>query len=224
MGGSVLRRSLSRRCVPVATIATLGAALAGCGGSSLSTPAPTFSAFLNNASAAATGTSQTAAVTPADDVFCPDVSVRPGASTLSVSADNQATDDSAMNLRFQASIGETARECRLTAGTMSIKVGVQGRVILGPAGGPGQIELPVRLAVVHEGPNPRTIMTKLNRVAVSIPDNLGNVQFTMIEDEVSFPMPRGAAIESYVVYVGFDPMGMRAPPRRPQRTSRRPPA
>jgi hypothetical protein len=217
-----LRHFLSTRGMPAAAVAVLGAALSGCSGSSLSTPAPTLSAFLNNASAATTGTP--AATPPAADVTCPDVGIRAGASTLSVSADNKATEEGAMNLRYQVGIGDTARECKLVAGNLTMKVGVQGRVILGPAGGPGDIEVPIRLAVVHEGPNPRTIMTKLNRVAVTVPESTGNVQFTMIEDEISFPMPRGGAIDSYIVYVGFDPLGMRAPPRRPQRPARRPPA
>ena len=38
---------------------------------------------------------------------------------------------------------------------VTIKVGVQGRVILGPAGrGPATIDVPVRFAVVREGVEP----------------------------------------------------------------------
>ena len=41
-----------------------------------------------------------------------------------------------MNLRYQVTIGTTARECRMGPNnTVSIKVGMQGRVILGPEGG-----------------------------------------------------------------------------------------
>ena len=36
-----------------------------------------------------------------------------------------------------------------------MKVGIQGRVILGPSGRPGQIEVPLRIAVVQEGASPR---------------------------------------------------------------------
>ncbi len=194
--------------------------MSGCS-SSLSTPAPSFSAFLNNASAAAT---PAAATTPSatDDITCPDVSIRAGASTLSVSGGN--SDDSAMNLRYQVGIAETARECKLVGNNVTMKVGLEGRVVLGPAGGPGQIDVPIRLAVVHEGPSPKTIVTKLNRVAVSVPDGSSNVRFTMIEDQVSFPMPRGGVIDEYIVYGGFDPLGMREQPRqRQQRAPRRPP-
>ena len=108
------------------------------------------------------------------------------------------------------------------------RVGIQGRIILGPAGGPGQIDLPIRLAVVHEGPEPKTIFTKLNRVPVTVPDGDSNVQFTSIEEDLTFPMPRTAGlIDEYVVYIGFDPQGFREPPKkRPERAppKRRPPA
>ena len=67
---------------------------------------------------------------------CPDVQVRQGAATMSAST-NQA-EPSALNMRFQISMGATARECRLLPGNiLSMKVGMQGRVILGPEGAPG---------------------------------------------------------------------------------------
>ena len=129
---------------------------------------------------------------------------------------------------YQAGLSQTARECKLNGQTLTMRVGIQGRIILGPAGGPGQIELPIRLAVVHEGPEPKTITTKLNRVPVTVPDGDGNVQFTTIEEDLTFQMPRTAGlIDEYVVYIGFDPQGFREPTRkRPERapSKRRPPA
>ena len=179
------------------------------------------SAFFNQATAATSTASGSTGTTP--DFECPGVSVRAGAGTLSMS--DGAAEDAAMNLRYQVGIGQTARECKLNGTTLTIRVGVQGRVILGPAGGPGQIELPLRMAVGHEGPEPKTIMTKLNRVAVTVPADNANIQFTMIEEGLSFPMPRAGLIDEYIIYVGFDPQGSREPAKRPQRTpSRRPPA
>lgn len=124
-----------------------------------------------------------------------------------------------MNLRYQAGLGQTARECKLNGQTLTMRVGVQGRVILGPAGGPGDIELPLRLAVIHEGPEPKTILTKLNRVPVTIAPGDSNVAFTTIEEDLTFPMPRRMGqIDEYIVYVGFDPQGFREPQKkRPQR-------
>ena len=62
-----------------------------------------------------------------------------------------------MTTRYQVTIAQTARECAALGGVMTMKVGVQGRVLLGPAGGPGQVDIPLRMAVVQEGPQPKTV-------------------------------------------------------------------
>ena len=51
---------------------------------------------------------------------------------------------------------------------MTMRVGVQGRILLGPAGGPGQVDIPLRLAVVREGPEPKPIVSKFARLAVAV--------------------------------------------------------
>jgi hypothetical protein len=156
---------------------------------------------------------------------CPSVSIRRGASTLALSSN--PAEPNATNLRYQISFGDNARECRLGSdNTVAMRVGVEGRIVLGPLGAPGQVEVPLRIAVVHEGVPPKTIVTKLNRVAVTIPPDSTSVAFTHIEEELTFPMPRGNEIDSYIVYVGFDPAGAREldrkkPPARPARAPAR---
>ena len=61
----------------------------------------------------------------APDVECPGVDIRPGASTLNIAA--KPGEATAGDLRYQLSFGQTARECTVQGGAMSIKVGVQGR-------------------------------------------------------------------------------------------------
>ena len=120
-----------------------------------------------------------------------------------------------MNLRYQVGIGQTARDCRLANGVVTMKIGIQGRVILGPQGAPGQIEVPVRLAVVHEtATNSKAITTKLERVSVTVQPDSTNAIFTLVDNEISFPMPRGGDIDDYVVYVGFDQQGLEMERRR----------
>ena len=150
--------------------------------------------------------------------------MRQGAATLTASA-NQA-EPTATNLRYQVTIGTTARECRLVGNNLlSIKVGLQGRVILGPEGTPGTVDVPVRYAVVREGVEPKTITTKLDRVPVSVPANDTNVLFSHVTEGLEFPLPRGTEIESYVVYIGFDPAAAAperkrpAKPTKPRKTS-----
>ena len=145
-----------------------------------------------------------AGVTP-PDIDCPTVEIRQGAATYSQSGpDNGST---ALSLRYQANFLRGARECALRAGTVNMKVGVEGRVILGPAGSPGTLTLPVRLALVKEGVEPKTIWTKFYMVPVNVPSGESNVTFTHVEEDLSFPMPSAADFDAYVIYVGFDPDG-----------------
>src|ERR1700730_4310338 len=133
-----------------ALLLLLGAAtLAGCssitGAGSSDDATPLGSRVMSFFSGAKPGVTQPASPTPsAPEVECPGVDIRAGASTLNIAVrPDQAT---AGDLRYQLSFGQTARECRVQDGTMSIKVGVQGRVILGPFGTPGSGDGPLRSA------------------------------------------------------------------------------
>jgi len=153
------------------------------------------------------------------DIPCPSVDVREGATTLAINAPGQ--DPGPMNTRYQVSIGGTARECAPLGGMMSMRVGVEGRVLLGPAGGPGQVDLPLRIAVVQEGPEPKPIISKMVRLTVSVAPGQTGVPFRHIEQDLAFPMPSPSVLENYVVYVGFDPA---APSDKPVRKTKKGPA
>jgi hypothetical protein len=150
---------------------------------------------------------------------CPVTDVRRGASTYTVNA--PGADRTALDLRYQATINRLARECSMLGATMKIKVGVQGNVILGPAGGPGEFAVPLRYALVMEGTEPKTIATKFYRVPVVIPPGQGNVAFTHVEDDLIFPTPPLVELENYVVYVGFDPQMMDQKPKRASKPARK---
>jgi hypothetical protein len=90
---------------------------------------------------------------------------------------------------------------------MSIKVGVQGRILLGPLGTPGSVDIPLRYAVVREGPEPRLVCTKFKRIGATISQGQTNLQFVDVEAGLSFPLPSSAELAAYVVYVGFDEVG-----------------
>lgn len=153
---------------------------------------------------------------------CPEVKVRTGASTLMIGSKPGGQGEPApLDIRYQGSIINTARECHLNAGLLNIKVGVEGRVITGPAGGPGTINVPLRIAVVHEGVNPKTVVSKLATIPVTIANAVDRVNFTHVDPDVSFPMPQPAsAIGSYVIYVGFDPLPAKQA-KKPARKKRR---
>ena len=174
---------------------------------------PSVSSMFGSGSGSNAGTQANASAAASEQMNfeCPGITVRSGASTLSKWA---TAEESAMNLRYQVGIGQTARDCRLNNGVVTMHIGIQGRVILGPQGQPGQIEVPVRLAVVHEGAAPKAITTKLERVTVTVQPDSTNAIFTLVDNEISFPMPRGGDIDDYVVYVGFDQQGLEMERRR----------
>jgi hypothetical protein len=185
-------------------------------------PSPSFgSRFSNFFSSATPGVTQAASPTPsAPDIECPGVDIRAGASTLNIAA--KSGDATAGDLRYQLSFGQTARECQVQGGTMNIKVGVQGRVILGPMGGPGQVDVPLRYAIVREGSQPRTVVTKFKRVHVVIGPDQTHVQFVDVEDALTFPVPSGSEIDAYVVYVGFDEIGDKNEKKPAAKTAKKP--
>jgi hypothetical protein len=208
-----------QRLLMIAAAMFAASLLAGCsGGASMSSLSSVFarSKPADNAPAAP--------ATEPVQFECPSVAIRQGASTFAVSAN--PAEPTPLNLRYQVGFAETARECRLAPGNIVImRVGVEGRVILGPAGTPGHVDVPLRLAVVREGVTPKTITTKLYRVPVTIPPDDSNVLFRDIEEELTFPMPPGKEIDAYIVYVGFDPLGAHELDRKrppPSRRSRPP--
>jgi hypothetical protein len=148
--------------------------------------------------------SQQSSGPPQDELACPIVDIRNGASTITVHGPGEA---GSTNVKYQATIAQTARECAVLGATMTVKVGMQGRLLLGPVGGPGQMDVPVRVALVHEGPDPKTLWTRLTRIPVAVAAGQTSVSFLHVEQDLTIPTPKTEDIDMYVVYVGFDPQG-----------------
>ena len=69
----------------------------------------------------------------------------------------------------------------------------------------------MRIAVVDAPPvNPKTIVTKLIRIPVTVASADQNTTFTHIEEGLTFPLPKDGSLENYIVYIGFDPIGAEA--------------
>ena len=136
------------------------------------------------------------------DLDCPPVSIRAGASTYTVGVPGQEATGN--NVRFQVTITKTARQCIRSGGDITAHVGIQGRVIAGPAGAPASVDVPMRLAVVQGGVNEKVIATKAYRTAVPMTEE-GSVPFSFVAEDLVYPVPPGAIGDSYIFYVGFDP-------------------
>lgn len=153
-----------------------------------------------------TATIGTGPAAKSSDIDCPNVTIRSGAAAWQVGDGAGAT-----GIRYQGSLGQLARECAILGETMTMRVGVEGRVLVGPKGGPGNVNVPIRIALVQEGPTPKPVWSKFYSLPVNIPPGASQAIFSHVEDDLTFAMPVPVtALEKYVVFVGFDPRGAAA--------------
>lgn len=159
----------------------------------------------------AAGTAPAAQEAPyTGDLTCPPVTIRAGASTYAVAAPGKQPVGN--DLRFQATITKTARECSINGGVITARIGIQGRVIAGPAGAPASVQVPLRVAVVEGGVGEKTITTKAYQTTVTMTET-GSEPFTLVAEDLAYPAPSAAAGDRYIFYIGFDPQALK--PERP---------
>lgn len=108
----------------------------------------------------------------------------------------------------QVSIANVARECiERAGGSVVVKVGVEGRVLLGAGGGAGRFDVPVTF-VVKRGE--QVFASRVRRVAVAIPASESQASFVAIEGDMVVPPGSG----EYEIEVGLGGEGSSAPRRR----------
>jgi hypothetical protein len=195
-------------------LAVAGVVLSGCGGGSLFGGSSGSSPSIGDRFGQLFGSKSQAvgeAPPPAVDneLTCPPVNIRAGAATFAVAAPGKQPIGN--DLRFQATITRTARDCTQTGDQITARIGIQGRVIAGPAGNPPTVEIPLRVAVVQGGIHEQTITTKVYRTTVSM-DESGSVPFSLVAEDVVYPVPPGATGDSYIFYIGFDPQALKPEP------------
>ncbi len=139
---------------------------------------------------------------PQPDLNCPPVGIRAGASTYLVAVPGKEAVGN--DVRFQVTITKTARECVKAGGEITAHIGIQGRIIAGPAGAPPTVEVPIRIAVVKGGVGEQVIATKAYRTTVEMSED-GVAPYSFVADDLVYPAPAGAAGDQYIFYVGFDP-------------------
>lgn len=139
---------------------------------------------------------------PQADMDCPQVTIRAGASTFAVAAPGKQAIGN--DVRYQATITKMARDCTKAGGEITARIGIQGRVIVGPAGAPPSIEVPLRVAVVQGGVGEKVIATKAYRTTVNVGED-ESVPFTFVAEDIVYPTPSAGDADKYIFYVGFDP-------------------
>ena len=146
---------------------------------------------------------QAAAGLPERPLQCPTVEVLDGTASYRTYA---GTDQSNGNVRYQFSMGEVARDCTHSGKDLLLKVGVAGRVLLGPAGSPGSFTVPVRVAVRHDGDG-KAMAAKFYQVPATIAAGEDATTFQVVSDPIAVPFVTSNADGDYTILVGFDAAG-----------------
>jgi hypothetical protein len=133
-------------------------------------------------------------------IYCPQVIVLEGTAASQAYA---GTPPSNANLRFQYALDDTARECTLEGDQLAIKIGVAGKVLLGPAGSPGGFSVPVRMAILRERDN-LPLVSKLYRAAVTVAAGETRADFTIVSEPLRVPFVQDHAENDYTIKVGID--------------------
>ena len=134
--------------------------------------------------------------------YCPELRIREG---LELARTYQAGQpDEPGNVVWQASLGETARECLYDLqGNLTLRIGISGRVVTGPKGGPGAVTVPLRVAVVKY--QEAVLHNQLYPVSVTISGGSSAV-FREVYEVV---VPSPGQDRDYLIYVGYDEKGKR---------------
>ena len=131
---------------------------------------------------------------------CPEITVLDGTGAARIMAANAAGN---AGLKHQFSISDVARECQLSNNQMVLKVGVEGRVLLGPSGSPGTFDVPIRIAIVNKIDD-RPFLSKMYRVAASIPAGQTGTPYTLVADSLVIPFGAGRTAQDYSIKIGID--------------------
>ena len=132
----------------------------------------------------------------AEDLECPVVEIEDGAATERVGGPENSA------VRYQFDLVDTARECQPRGDQFSLKVGVSGRLLIGPAGSPGAYSTNVKV-LVRRDVDHKTIFEKTYRVEAN---TAGGVQtpFQVVTELIMLPLTRTKLNDDYSIFVGFD--------------------
>jgi hypothetical protein len=128
---------------------------------------------------------------------CPEVFIDSGAAML-----RSPPDADAANVRYQLSLGETARQCIIDGDHLTIRVGIEGSAVLGAAGQPGVYGANLRVAIRRQKDD-TLVASKIYRVSASIPKGGTRAEFQVIADPIAVPVMSPRAQDDYEILVGF---------------------
>ena len=217
------RRVAGRRVAQAGVLLMGAAALSGCGGAGTrGFEADTAGAGTTLGNLIAFNKLNVGQAPPAvreEKLDCPTVEVLDGTASSRVYA---SADKANSNVRYQFSLGEVVRECSHVGQDLVVKVGIEGRALIGPAGSPGSFTAPVRIAIRRE--KDQTVATsKLYRIPVTVEAGASQADFQLVSDPIAVPFTRAQTDQDYTVVVGLDTLGGAAPEAKVRKVRHRTP-
>jgi hypothetical protein len=131
----------------------------------------------------------------AEDIDCPDVGVAEGGATARVGG------ASSESVRYQFTIGDVARECDPQGSQFALKVGVSGRLLIGPAGSPGVYSSTLHVQVKRDEDG-KLLVDKGYKIGA---DTAGGVQapFNFVTEPLMLPLTRARLDQDYSITVSL---------------------
>jgi hypothetical protein len=180
-------------------VATL--ALSACSmGNMFGSGQPAATAGLQNASATQAEIAQASVnALPAIATECPPIKVRPGSEALFSYGGGEVGNPN--DLSFQAVIDKQSRNCVVSDGKISIKMGVVGRLLLGPSGNVNNVTVPLRFAIERDSV---ALFSEKYDIPVTVTPPNQSEEFVKVVENVDIPYLGG---EQITIWVGFDSQG-----------------
>jgi hypothetical protein len=146
-------------------------------------------------------------------VVCQEIIVLDGTAAQRVYNGAQSND----TLKYQYSLGDVARECAVQGSDVAMRIGVEGNVLLGPVGSPGNFNVPIRIAIVRES-DQKPVVSKLYRVAATIPGGQTQGAFSFVSEPLLVPFLHEHSEDDYNIKIGIDSgSGAEVPEGKPRR-------
>lgn len=174
-------------------------ALAGCGGQAGSVaggdPDPTSTKLGNLLAFNSTTAPPNPNAGPRERIDCPVIQIEPGHSAVRVGGAEGSS------VRYQISIGDVARDCVRQGDQLVVRVGVETRTVLGPAGAAGTYTAPLKVSM-RKVAGEQILSSKTYRVGGAVGSS-GNSINSLIADPISAPFTTQHADEDYEIVLAL---------------------
>ncbi|MDQ0470383.1 hypothetical protein [Labrys wisconsinensis] len=197
------------RCMAAAALAALGGCGGGSGGPSWfsgvygsaaeeQAPNPNITPGVNGVTVTSAESAKPVVVPVDPDAECPAINVPSGMSSYASYAGAASPD----NVRYQLILSDYARECSLVSGSsIAIKIGIQGRVLLGEKGSPGTYSAPLTVTVRDR--DAKTVYSKTVQVSASVAGGDTQGTFKLIDNDILLPLSLQKPVRYYEIQIGF---------------------